>query len=52
MPPPSESFFGGRSHDEWLAWARSQIINYDPAANGIDPIWRNLAAVTSWDYST
>jgi hypothetical protein len=42
---------GGRSREEWLAWAKLRLGAYDPLEAGADAIWSNLAGVTSWEYN-
>ncbi|UHD45480.1 hypothetical protein LUX29_21235 [Aureimonas altamirensis] len=40
----------GRSVEEWIAWAEEWLQRADPTANGIDGVFRQVAAVTDWTY--
>ena len=40
----------GRSVDEWIAWAEEWLQRTDPAANGVDGVFTQVAAVTDWTY--
>jgi hypothetical protein len=46
-----DSLPGGRSREEWLAWAKQRLAAYDPLEAGVDAIWSNLGGVTSWEYN-
>lgn len=40
----------GRPLQEWLAWARDQIEQHDPANAGGAPVFDNIASVAAWTY--
>ena len=44
---PSTEEIGGRTHTEWLEWARVEMNKYDPANNDSGAIWESLASVSS-----
>jgi hypothetical protein len=43
--------YDGRSHDEWLAWIKERLADYDPLNGGTEAVWSNLASVTSREYN-
>jgi len=40
----------GRSVEVWIAWAEEWLQRADPTANGVDGIFKQVAAVTDWTY--
>lgn len=46
--PPAE--IDGRGGEEWIAWAEDWLQLADPAANGVDGVFKKVAAVTDWTY--
>lgn len=46
--PPAE--IDGRGVEEWIAWAEDWLQLADPAANGVDGVFKKVAAVTDWTY--
>jgi hypothetical protein len=39
--------FGGRTHAEWLQWARDELDVFDPSTYDSRDIWESLASVNS-----
>ena len=40
----------GRSIEEWIAWAEDWLQRANPTANGVDGVFRQIAAITDWIY--
>jgi hypothetical protein len=48
--PATDGGFGGRTHADWLQWARNELDVFDPSKYGSGDIWESLASVNSWTY--
>jgi hypothetical protein len=40
----------GRSVEVWIAWAEEWLQRADPTANGVDGVFKKVAAVSDWTY--
>ena len=40
----------GRSVAEWIAWGENWLECADPTVNGVDGVFRQIAAITDWTY--
>ncbi|MCV3211114.1 hypothetical protein OHD62_31100 [Mesorhizobium sp. YC-39] len=40
----------GRSVAEWMAWGENWLERADPTVNGVDGVFRQIAAITDWTY--
>ncbi|TPM07409.1 MULTISPECIES: hypothetical protein [unclassified Mesorhizobium] len=40
----------GRSVAEWIAWGDNWLERADPTVNGVDSVFRQIAAITDWTY--
>lgn len=50
MQPTSGDDIGGRSVEEWIAWAEDWMRRTDPLADGPQSMFGQIAAVTDWTY--
>ena len=50
MDTGSAAAIDGCGVEEWIAWAEEWLQLADPMANGVDSIFKKVAAVTDWIY--
>ncbi|MEO4001918.1 hypothetical protein [Mesorhizobium sp. CAU 1732] len=50
MDTVSSAETDGRSVEDWIAWAEEWLQRADPTANGVDGVFKQVAAVTDWTY--
>jgi hypothetical protein len=48
--PSAEEMIGGRSLDEWLAWAEARAASSDPLERGAASLFSEIGEVTDWTY--
>lgn len=53
MPQPEQQeTIDGRTIAEWITWAEEWLEKADPTIRGVEAIFKDIAAVTSWAHQT
>ena len=50
MDTGSSADIDGNSVADWIAWAEEWLQRADPTANGVEGVFKQVAAVTDWTY--
>ncbi|MCZ8096467.1 MAG: hypothetical protein O9972_00970 [Burkholderiales bacterium] len=50
MPTTPGGEIDGKTIEEWMAWAEDWLRRADPAAEGLESVFGQIAAITDWTY--